>query len=383
MSQRLFHPDNDAIMQSTTVLDSSPTVDTFPIGFLQDQLRQKPARFGLYTVDENNDRIDVTRGGGGPGTYVVQLIHGTYDTPAAYIAMVQAAFETADAPPTWTFDYNAAGADKFRIRDAGGATFSLLWQSGANAHRSAGIDLGFDVAADDTGTNSYTADLVSYQSRKFIIASNQAGSNIAATAAWILEHTATQTGAASVRSVVTIQGNATNDWSAPSFSEDFDELSTVNALDDPNVPCIQYFATGQTLAFFRLVIDDVQHDISYTEVGRFGLGTYSTVSICVSSDIQFAPEDFSTGQEGIDGTDFASYRRNREVIGMGWKEAASADNAVLRQFFRSIPARRQWLLDFEVGTPTEAYYGYFKSRPTRSFVPSDYYDWTLQFYEAL
>jgi hypothetical protein len=381
MAQRLFHPDNDAIMQSSTVLTTTGTLSTFPVQFLQDQLRQKPVRWGLYVVDEHNDRIDVTRTG--PGTYVVQLVHGTYDTPADYIAMVQAAFETADSPPSWTFDYNAAAAFKFRIRDAGGATFALLWQSGANAHRSAGIDLGFDVTANDTGTNSYTADLASYQSRKFLVISKQDGSNISATAAIILEHTATQTGAASVRSKVTIQGNATNAWSAPSFSEDFADLSTVNALDNPNVPCVQYFASGQSLAFYRLVIDDVQHATSYGELGRFLLGTYSSVSICVSNDIQFAPEDFSTGQEGPDGTAYASYRRHRDVISMGWKEAAAADHAVLLQFFQSIPAWRQWFLDFEVATPTELYYGYFKSRPARAFVPYIYWDWTVQFCEAL
>jgi hypothetical protein len=378
VSQRLFHPDNDAIMQSTTVLTASPTVATMPIEFLQDQLRQKPVRWGLYTVDANNDKLDFNRG----GVKVATLTHGTYSTPAAYATMVTARLEAADATPVWLVSYNAT-TDKFTIEDTNLGNFNLLWQSGTNAHRSCGIDLGFDVTADDTGTFTYTADLVSYQSRKYIIVNNQSGANIPATAAIILEHTATQVGSASVRSKVTIQGNATNDWSAPSFSEDFDSLSTVNALDNPNVPCVQYFATGQSLAYYRLVIDDVQHDISYTELGRFLLGTYSTVSICISDQIQFAPEDFSTGQEGIDGTAFASLRRHREVISMGWLQSATADTAVLRLFFDPIPAWRQWFFDMEVGTATELYYGYFKSRPTRAFVPSAYYDWTIQFYEAL
>ncbi len=376
--QRLFHPDNDAIMQSSTVLDSSPTSATFPIDFLQDKLRQKPVRWGLYTVDENNDKLDFNRG----GVKVATLTHGTYDSPAAYGTMVTARLEAADATPVWAVTYNGT-TKKFTIEDTNLGNFDLLWSTGTNAHRSCGIDLGFDVTADDTGTFTYTADLVSYQSRKYIIVSNADGSNIPATAAIILEHTATQVGSASVRSKVTIQGNATNAWSAPSFSEDFDNLSTVNALDNPNVPCVQYFATGQSLAYYRLVIDDVQHAVSYAELGRFLLGTYTTVSICISDELAFQPDDFSTGVEGVDGTAFSSTRRHREVIGCGWKAAAAADHAVLMQFFQGIPAWRQWFFDTNVGSYTETFYGYFQGRPARAFVPSAYYDWTLTFYEAL
>jgi hypothetical protein len=376
--QRLFHPDNDAIMQSSTVLTSSGTVSTFPIDFLKDQLRQKPVRWARYVVDGHNDIIPFNRGGVKEAT----LTHGTYDTQAAYAAMVTARMEAADSTPVWAVTYNAT-TKKFKIEDTNLGNFTLLWATGANKHRSAGLDLGFDVTVDNSGTFTYTADDVSYQSRKYIVISKADGSTIAATAAWILEHTATQVGSLSVASKVTIEGNSTNAWSAPSFSEDFDNLSTVNSLDEPNVPCIQYFASGQTLAFYRLTINDVQHDASYTELGRFGLGTYNQTSICVSDEIQFAPEDFSTGQEGIDGTAFASFRRNRDVISFGWKEAASADHLVLLLFFRTIPTWRQWLLDFEVGSPTEAYYGYYRVPPSRAFVPTEYWDWSAQFCEAL
>jgi hypothetical protein len=377
MAQRLFHPDNDAIMQSSTVLTASPTLSTMPIGFLQDQLRQKAARWGLYTVDAHNDLLPFNRG----GVKVATLTHGTYTTQAAYATMVTAALEAADATPVWLVSYNGT-TDKFKIEDTNLGNFDLLWQSGANAHRSCGIDLGFDVTADDSGTFQYTADLVSYQSRKFIVASKEDGSTITATGAIILEHTLTQTGAATVASKVTIQGNATNAWSAPTFSEDFSSLGTVNALSNPNVPCVHYFTT-KTFAFFRLVLDDVQHEVSYAELGRFLLGTYSAVSICISDEIQFAPEDFTSGQEGPDGSAFASYRRHREVIGCGWKEAASADHAILLAYFQSIEAWRQWFFDTDVGTDTELFYGYFRGRPSRSFVPTAYWDWQLEFVEAL
>jgi hypothetical protein len=384
MAQRLFHPDNDHVMKSTTVLSTGETVATMPVEFLQDQLRTKAVRWGRYVVDEHNDKIDLNVPAGS-GVTVATLTHGTYDTPAAYATMVQARLEAAEPVPVWGVDYDVAATDKFRIRDAGGApvTISLLWQSGANAHRSAGIDLGFDVTANDTGATTYTADNVSYQSRKFVVVSNQDGSNMTATAAIILEHTATQAGGVSVRSVVTIQGNATNAWSAPTFSEGFSTLGTVNALSNPNVPCVQYFASSQALAFYRLVIDDVQHDIAYTELGRFLLGTYDATGICISDQIQFQPYDMSTGAVSIGGQRFNSYRGHAEDIGLGWKEANSSDHTILLNFFSTIATGEHWFFDFEVGAATQVYYGYFIGRPSRSFVPSAYYDWTLGFTEAL
>lgn len=378
MSQRLFHPDDDNIMQSTTLLTTGETVSSMPIEFLQDQLRQKPVRWGRYVVDDHNDKLDFNRG----GVKVATLTHGTYDTPAAYATMVTAALEAADSSPVWLVSYNST-TDKFKVEDTNLGNFNLLWSTGANAHRSCGIDLGFEVTADDSGTFQYTADNTSYQSRKFIVVSNQSGADMVATAAIICEHTMTQTGAASVASKVTLQGNATNAWSSPSFSEDFDNLGTVNALDNPNVPCVEYLAASRTFAFYRLVIDDVQHDLAYTELGRFLLGTYTTVSICVSDEIQFAPESFTTGQEGIDGSAFASYRRERETLSLGWKEAASSDHSTLLSFFKSLGTWRQWFFDFEVGDPTELYYVYYRVPPGRAFAPSAYWNWTAQVVEAL
>jgi hypothetical protein len=47
---------------------------------------------------------------------------------------------------------------KFTITYANAATLSLLWNSGANTAQSIGTKLGFLVAADDTGSLTYTSD---------------------------------------------------------------------------------------------------------------------------------------------------------------------------------------------------------------------------------
>lgn len=384
MAQRLFHPDNDHVMKSTTVISTGETVSSMPVEFLQDQLRTEAVRWGRYVVGDHNDRIDI-QVPAGAGITVASLTHGTYDTPALYGAMVQAALETADPLPAWDVSHGVADTGKFRLRDGGGAPIEVrfLWQSGANAHRSAGIDLGFDTSANDTGATTYTADNTSYQSRKFIVFSNQNGDAMTATAAVVLEHTLTQTGAASVASKITIQGNATDSWASPSFSEDFANLADVNALSNPVQACVQYFASSQSRAYYRLILDDVQHDLSYTELGRFALTSYAQLSICVSDDIQFAPDDFTSGQESIGGPAFASYRRRRETVSIGWLQAASADHATLLAFFATIPTWKQWFIDWDVSDSTQVLYVYLRVPPGRAFVPSDYWDWTAQLFEAL
>lgn len=385
MAQRLFPPDDDLIMQSSTLLTTTGADVTFPVEFLQDQLRQKPLKWGSYIVDANNDKIDFNRG----GVKVATLTHGVYTTPGAYAIMVTARLEAADAAPVWAVDYSPSGsANHFRIRDAGGAPlgFNLLGQTGVNANVSALPDMGFDAGIDFTGASTYTSGRVSYQSRKYLIVSKADGSAGTAMVAIIADHNATVVGSSTVRSHVYIQGNTTNAWPLVGLplDEEFTDLAQVNALEDPNVPCRRYFAVGQqTLEFYRLVIDDVQNPDGYQRLGRFLLGTFLDFSICIADSLAIHPEDFSTGQEGPDGTLYASLRRRREVFDVGWNQAATAAHSDLLSFFRRIAARRQWFFDFDIADYSQTYYGYFKEPPARSFVPIDYWDWRFTFFEAL
>ena len=380
MAQRLLGPSTDVVMQSDTILEASSEATSLPVEFLKDPQRQKALRFdGPFVITNRNNKLDINRTG--PGNYEITLTSDTY-TAAQLAAEIQAQLELADSTPVWSVTYSVV-THKFTIATAA-HNFTLRWLSGPSGRYSVGICLGFDTTADDTGTLTYEADNVSYQSRHWILAYKADGSNIAATSAIILEHTATQVGSASVRSKVTIQANATDSWAtAPTFEEEFADLSSINALDNPNKPCIQYFATGQSLAFFRLEIDDVQNARGYTEISRLRIGTHVQLTICNSDEIQVQREEFTQGQEAINGSPYGDTRAHRDVYTLGWKEADAVDHASLRQFFDSIDAWDSWFFDLTVGAIDDVHYGYFKIGPSRSFVPYTYWDWVFQFSEAV
>jgi hypothetical protein len=315
-----FFLDNRLMDASMVYLPSSEEAQ-LPAEHLRDQLRQAVWQTqGPWVITEDNRRIDFDRG----GVKVATIALGTYATGTALAAAIVTAMEAADSLPVWGCDYNVAATDKFRIRDAGGAplSFVLLWSTGANAYRSIGPDLGFDVA-DSASVTTTTSDNDAYQSRHFIVFHQSDGSDIAASAAILLEHNFDIPGSAGVRSMVTIQGNATNDWSAPTFSELFADLTSATPTLDP---CPLVFSTPQTFAYWRLVIDDVQNPDGFAQLGILYLGIYTEPSVCCSESLKFTQQDFSQGANSISGSGFTSAEPDRETFGLEYSDIPDASS---------------------------------------------------------
>lgn len=109
--------------------------------------------FNPVKIDGTNKYLDLTDDG---GTIAVSVTEKTYKTPIELADALQAALNSvSDETYTVSFD-NVEG--KFTIASSTSAVLSLLWNSGANAANSIGETLGFDVSADDTGAQTYTAD---------------------------------------------------------------------------------------------------------------------------------------------------------------------------------------------------------------------------------
>lgn len=72
---------------------------------------------------------------------------------------LQDAMNSLGSGNTFTVTYNATGASagKYTIASSG-STLSLLWNTGTNAANTIGTTLGFSVAANDTGSLTYTSD---------------------------------------------------------------------------------------------------------------------------------------------------------------------------------------------------------------------------------
>lgn len=113
--------------------------------------------FNPIYIGATNKFLDFTDGG---GTKAISVPEGWYRSPVELATALQDALNAASAQD-FTVTYSSYGASKgkFTIATASG-TLSLLWQSGANAANSIGTTIGFLVAANDTGSLTYTSDNV-------------------------------------------------------------------------------------------------------------------------------------------------------------------------------------------------------------------------------
>lgn len=105
-----------------------------------------------------NDEIDFEETAGVPLNATVAP--GTY-TPLEFATAIAAALNAAGGS-TYTVTFGQdPNFNRYTIESdgsSGGNIFSILWNTGANAGTSIGVTAGFSVAADDTGSLSYSSD---------------------------------------------------------------------------------------------------------------------------------------------------------------------------------------------------------------------------------
>ena len=110
--------------------------------------------FNPITIDATSKFLDFSDST--PTTFSVSIVEKTYKDPDALAAALQKAMNDTASGDTFTVSYSSVDG-KFTIA-SDGTPFSLLWNTGTNAANSIGTKLGYLVAADDTGSQSYESD---------------------------------------------------------------------------------------------------------------------------------------------------------------------------------------------------------------------------------
>lgn len=91
------------------------------------------------------------------GTFAATVTAQWYKNPHDLADAIAAAMNLADSLETYTCTYsNSTG--KFTIATSTSAILTLLWNTGANTANTIGDKIGFSVAADDSGAQTYTSD---------------------------------------------------------------------------------------------------------------------------------------------------------------------------------------------------------------------------------
>jgi hypothetical protein len=242
-----------------TTIAASSEQPTFKGKFSIDQLRSKQwrSKTGWTIVAGYNDKLDFTEGTTGDATATITA--GNYATGALMAAEIETQMDAAATDNTYSVTYNAS-TNKFVIaRDTGSDTIGLEWSTGSNTSTSIGVDLGFDVSADDTGATSYTADNASHQSRHRITYVLPQAQTVEL--GIVLDHNIDSTG------TVTLHGNSSDSWISPAFSQ---VLADSNTDDTFRLD----FFSEQTYRFWQLEFDDVQSSTGYNSIGVAFVGAY-------------------------------------------------------------------------------------------------------------
>jgi len=188
-----------------------------------------------------------------------------YASDSLFFAALKTALEAAgDSTYTVTRD---ATSDRIKITSngsGGGGIFQLMLTNGSSAAMAA--VLGYSTATDRTGALNYEADLVRLHTSEFLL--------------WDLGIPSTPTGFLGVMdrnaslsfsgtATIKLQGNQTNDFTAPTFEQDVEILDNLIFLLDEDG-----FNSATPLRYWRLYFEDKDNVNAYLELGTVWLGEH-------------------------------------------------------------------------------------------------------------
>jgi hypothetical protein len=349
------------IIASGVVLVPSSADGAFPASQLRDQLRSKAwrSKLGWTIVAGFNDKIDFNRG----GVKVATIAPGTYATGALLCVAIVAALEAADATPVWAASYSIS---TFKFTISSDLAFTLLFGSGANIATAPISDLGF-ASADTGSSTSQTGANAVYQSRHNLVA--DLGVALSVQAGIVIGHNAGTGG------TFTLQGNNSNTWAAPTFTQNLSGDATVR---------IGYFSV-QTLRYWRLLIDDCNNTAGYSEVGIWFAGPYSQPSVTYVEGLPKTYQELSEINYAVGGAHFQAMRARRRGWSPQWIEVVEADRVLIEACAAAMPAGKCFFFALQANVDaTDCPYVYFTDGITVTLsgvLP--YWDISMNLAEAL
>lgn len=368
--------------RAAAVVTASSSDPAFPLAWLRDQLRSKKWRSKLgYNVNAGfNNKLDFKEAG---VARVATLTAANYPTPALFAAQVQLSMNAAPgAVNTYVVTYDAA-THKFTIaRSTGAAALILPTATGANLAVSAYADLGFPYQADMSGLTTYTGTTTSYHSRewiKFDYSRDNSTPYATGGVGLVLDHNlGAYTGNPQTGSLVTVQANTTDAWSAPVLSEPL-----VHTYSNQSAVAAKLFSAPASEPYWRILIDDVKNPDGFSEIGIAALDTGIPTTVGYSINLSNDPEELSAVDVAIQGAHYQDSRPIRNVWSLEWEEIGDADRTILENWAAATPKGECFFFVFDSTNPSLLYlntiYCFRASNLRRQYIgpaPSGGY-WTL------
>jgi hypothetical protein len=357
------------IFGSGAVLSASSFMATAPASYVLDQLLSKAWRSeGPWVVVAGfNDRIDLDEGG---AELTATLTPGVYTTTTAYALEVKTQLDAAGAL-TYTVTYTA---NRYEI-SAGGA-FTLRWLTGTNAVRTAGIDLGFNVTANDTGASNYTGDYLCYQGQHYLMLDIPNGR--VADLAVVVGHNLEDEGGFERREVV-LQGSVST---FPTISHSQVLIGTgsgIRIAELEAAPSTPWSACEQ----FRLVFRDISNPDGFSQCGVWFVGEITGPSIRPSINEARKRQELSQIVQAIDGAAHGDIRPKQDIWSLEWLDLVDADLAILEAIADAMPPPRCFFVLFHEDDIQDTQYGFFAGGMDITRSGPTYHNLTVVFVEAL
>lgn len=325
---------------SNTVITPSSEDTQYPVEHIVDPLRSKAwrSKFGWNIKIGFNDRLDFTEGTTGDAS--ASIVIGNYVTGPLMAAQIQTAMNAAATDNTYAVSYSAT-TFKFTIaRDTGAATFGLEHATGANTTRSIAKDLGFDVSADDTGATTYTGDNTVYKSREWIVFKMSGGAQSVKTALVLDFNWDSSSG-----DQVTIEGNASDAWTSPTFTEVIDDEHADGHLT------LTYFAATQTFQYWRILIEDqIYNDSGFSEIGLVLFGGYLQLTRDFSFRFTEYRNELSEAMNADQGAPWLNVKESPKGWDLSWGAVTETDKTNLHTMQNMVKINRGFFFSFAPST---------------------------------
>jgi len=249
--------DFNFVQDSTVTLTASSEDPEFPATNIANPLRPKvwrSAKTGNFVIDATNDNIDFDEGG---GELNATIASGTF-TASTLATAIKTALEAAGAE-TYTITFSLV-TGKWTIA-TGGATLSLLWDTGTNTATSVGASIGFDVSSDDTGSLTYTAAAIAIHTQESVVIDLQTEESIDSFA-MVFDPV---DGIKFTEDVVLkLQANATLNFTSPS-------VDVTLSIDQTYSTITHFFTSAQDFRYWRVQIIDPKNSNLQVEFSKIML----------------------------------------------------------------------------------------------------------------
>lgn len=306
--------------QAGVLITASSQDPAFPVVRVLDQRRSKAWRseLGFNIVAGVNDALDFTEGV--TGAAVAFIPQGNYATGAELAAEVETRHNLAATDNTYTWTYSSVTRKFTMTRTAGAATIDLDFATGPNVADSISLDIGFAVT-DLTGSTTYISDSPVQMTAEWVLIDLLTPQGLDAAIA-LLGAKSEDVAVLTSSGVLTIQGNATDDFSAPTFEAilaDGDVKDVSKLLD--------FFATTETFRFWRYFFEDRDNQAGFMEMGAAWIGPKTEFDRCYALNLPEARSELSEITMGDHGSIFTDVKPTRREWAFAFRETTDPDKA--------------------------------------------------------